>query len=122
MDDGTASFKIFLAYKGAFGVDDTELFRTLDFAKRHGVIVTAHCENAEAVAQMQQRLIAEGKTGPEWQEPSRPTFVEAEGVHHLATFAGLTGAHVYAVHTSNEDSLRVAQGRKIAACGCGWKR
>ncbi len=110
VNDGTASFKIFLAYKGAFGVDDTELFRTLDFAKRHGVIVTAHCENAEAVAQMQQRLIAEGKTGPEWQEPSRPTFVEAEGVHHLATFAGLTGAHVYAVHTSNEDSLRVAQG------------
>jgi dihydropyrimidinase len=30
-------------------------------------------------------------------------------VHHLATFAGLTGAHVYVVHTSSCDALREAQ-------------
>jgi dihydropyrimidinase len=109
VDDGTASFKIFLAYKGAFGVDDAELYQTLELAKRWGIIVTAHCENAEVVAQLQRRLIAEGKTGPEWHEPSRPPAVEAEGVHHLATFAALTGAHVYVVHTSCEDALHEAQ-------------
>jgi dihydropyrimidinase len=109
VNDGTASFKVFLAYKGAFGIDDGELYRTLELARRLGVIVTAHCENAELVAQMQQRLLAEGKTGPEWHEPSRPTTVEAEGVHHLATFAQATGAHVYVVHTSNEDALAVAR-------------
>ncbi len=109
VDDGTASFKVFLAYKGAFGVDDAELYRTLELAKRWGIIVTAHCENAEAVAQLQQHLLAAGKTGPEWHEPSRPPVVEAEGVHHLATFAGLTGAHVYVVHTSSCDALREAQ-------------
>src|SRR5207249_8110889 len=85
VDDGTASFKVFLAYKGAFGIDDAELFRTLELAQRLGVIVTAHCENAEIVAQLQRSLLAEGKTGPEWHEPSRPTSVEAEGVHPLAT-------------------------------------
>jgi len=106
--DGTSSFKVFLAYKGAFGIDDAELYQTLELAKRLGVIVTAHCENAEVVARLQQRLLAEGKTGPEWHEPSRPTAVEAEGVHHLATFAALTGAHVYVVHTSCEDALREA--------------
>ncbi|HTL71778.1 MAG TPA: amidohydrolase family protein, partial [bacterium] len=42
---GISSFKIFLAYKGAFGIDDTELYRTLKLAKELGVIVTAHCEN-----------------------------------------------------------------------------
>jgi len=109
VDDGTASFKVFLAYKGAFGVDDGELYRTLELARRWGVIVTAHCENAEVVSRLQQELIAAGKTGPEWHEPSRPAVVEAEGVHHLATFAGLTGAHVYVVHTSCEDALREAQ-------------
>lgn len=109
VDDGTASFKVFLAYKGAFGIDDTELYRTLELAKKWGVIVTAHCENAELVAQLQKQLLAEGKTGPEWHEPSRPTRVEAEGVHHLATFAGLTGAHVYVVHTSCDDALRAAE-------------
>jgi dihydropyrimidinase len=109
VEDGTASFKIFLAYKGAFGIDDSELYRTLELAKRLGVIVTAHCENAEVVAQLQQRLLAEGKTGPEWHEPSRPPAVEAEGVHHLATFAELTGTHVYVVHTSCEDALNAAR-------------
>src|SRR3984957_10043524 len=107
--DGTASFKVFLAYKGAFGIDDAELFRTLELARRLGVVVTAHCENAELVAQLQRRLLAEGKTGPEWHEPSRPPLVEAEGVHHLATFAELTGAHVYVVHTSCDQALAAAQ-------------
>jgi dihydropyrimidinase len=107
--DGTASFKVFLAYKGAFGIDDGELFRTLALARRLGVIVTAHCENAEIVAQLHAQLLAEGKTGPEWHEPSRPPSVEAEGVHHLATFAELTGAHVYVVHTSCAEALAAAR-------------
>ncbi len=117
VSDGTASFKVFLAYKGAFGIDDAELYRTLELARRFGVIVTAHCENAEMVAQLQHRLLAEGKTGPEWHEPSRPPAVEAEGIHHLATFAELTGAHVYVVHTSCADALevtRAARARGVA--------
>src|SRR5207248_10626003 len=106
--DGTASFKVFLAYKGAFGIDDQELFRTLELARRLGVIVTAHCENAELVAQLQRRLLAEKKTGPEWHEPSRPPAVDAGGVHHLAPFAGLTGARGYGVHTGCADALAAA--------------
>ena len=102
---GIASFKIFLAYKGAFGIDDNELYQTLRLAKELGVIVTAHCENAELVSEMQKKLIGEGKTGPEWHEPSRPVRVEAEGVHHLMTFAEMTGAHTYVVHTSNSDAI-----------------
>src|ERR1700726_1356139 len=77
--DGTSSFKIFLAYKNFFVVDDGEMYQTLTLAKKLGVIVTAHCENAELVARLQAQLIAEGKTGPEWHEPSRPESVEAQG-------------------------------------------
>jgi dihydropyrimidinase len=105
---GLASFKIFLAYQGAFGIDDEELYRTLSLAKELGVIVTAHCENAIAVAQRQAELIAAGKTGPEFHEPSRPESVETDGVHHLMTFAELTGAHVYVVHTSCEPAVAAA--------------
>jgi dihydropyrimidinase len=105
---GIASFKVFLAYKGAFGIDDNELYRTLKLAKELGVIVTAHCENAELVAEEQARLIAAGNTGPEWHEKSRPVRVEAEGVHHLATFAELLGTHIYVVHTSNDDAIQTA--------------
>src|SRR3954464_12823994 len=55
---GIASFKIFLAYKGAFGINDEELFATLKLAKELGVIVTAHCENAELVFELQKKLLS----------------------------------------------------------------
>ncbi|HEX4129033.1 MAG TPA: dihydropyrimidinase [Pirellulales bacterium] len=106
--EGVPSFKVFLAYKGALDVDDAALFQTLQLARELGVVVTVHCENAEAIARAQARLIAEGKTGPEYHEPSRRPRVEAEGVHHLCTFAELTGARVYIVHLSCDEALRVA--------------
>jgi len=106
--DGTASFKIFLAYKNFFGVDDGELYQTLELAKRLGVITTAHCENAELVARLQQKLLAEGNTGPEWHETSRPESVEAEGTGRFATFLENTAATGYVVHLSCEKALRAA--------------
>lgn len=112
VDDGIASFKVFLAYKGFFGVEDDELFDTLKLAKELGVIVTAHCENAEIVAQMCEKLLAEGKTGPEWHEPSRNTRVEAEGTNHFATFLEQTGATGYVVHLSCKDALDAAVAAK----------
>lgn len=108
LDHGIASFKVFLAYKGALNLDDSDLFSLLEMAKDLGVITTAHCENADAIDAMQTKLIAEGKTGPEWHEPSRPECVEAEGVQHLSTFAELTGAHIYAVHTSCAPAVKAA--------------
>jgi dihydropyrimidinase len=106
--DGTASFKVFLAYKNFFGVNDEELFHTLTLAAELGVIATAHCENAELVGQLQQMLLAEGKTGPEWHEPSRPEAVEAEGTGRFATFLEQTGATGYVVHLSCAPALRAA--------------
>ncbi|MFN2477085.1 MAG: dihydropyrimidinase [Chthoniobacterales bacterium] len=105
---GISSFKIFLAYKGAFGIDDTEVYHTLKLAKELGVIVTAHCENETLVAERQKELLGAGLTGPEQHHESRPPLVEAEGVHHLMTFAELTGAHVYIVHLSCDEALREA--------------
>ena len=106
---GIASFKIFLAYKDFFGLNDTELYRVLKLAKELGVIVAAHCENETAVAEGQATLLADGKTGPAYHEPSRPALVEAEGVHHLMTFAELADTHVYVVHTSCDEALREVQ-------------
>ncbi len=102
---GISSFKIFLAYKGAFGIDDTELYRTLKLAKELGVVVTAHCENETLVSERCAELLAAGKTDPGQHHESRPPLVEAEGVHHLLTFAELTGAAVYIVHLSCKEAL-----------------
>ncbi len=110
---GVSSFKIFLAYKGAFGIDDTELYHTLRLARELGVVVAAHCENETLVAERQQELLASGVRGPEGHHESRPPLVEAEGVHHLMTFAQLTGAHVYIVHLSCEEALREAVAARL---------
>src|SRR5882724_10085847 len=109
---GVSSFKVFLAYKGAFGVTDEELYKSLRLAKKLGVITTAHCENADLVLELQKMLLAEGKTGPEWHHESRPPLVEAEGVHHLMTFAEMHDAHVYIVHLSCDEALREAAAGK----------
>ena len=105
VEQGVGSFKIFLAYKGAFGLGDAELWQTLKLAKELGVIVTAHCENETLVAKMQEELLAAGRTGPEAHHESRPPQVEAEGVHHLMSFAALTGAQTYIVHLSCQEAL-----------------
>lgn len=117
-EEHITSLKIFLAYKGAFGIQDEELYKTLTFAAENNLIVAAHCENAELVAQNQQKLVSQGKIGPEYHEPSRPISVEAEGCHHLMTFAQATGAEVYVVHTScipAVEAIEAAQKRGVKA-------
>lgn len=109
---GVPSFKVFLAYKGALNLSDEDLFGALKLARSLGTIVTAHCENAEAIDAMQRALVADGKAGPEYHYVSRPPVVEAEGVHHILTFADLTGAHVYTVHTSCDEAVRTALGAR----------
>jgi dihydropyrimidinase len=75
--------------------------------------VTAHCENETLIAERSRLLLQAGKTGPEGHHDSRPPVVEAEGVHHLMTFAELTGAHTYIVHLSCKQALDEAiAGRK----------
>lgn len=106
---GVRSFKVFLAYKGALGVDDRELYHALKLAKELGVVVTAHCENETLIAEKQAELLAAGHKEPKWHEPSRPVAVEASGVAHLMAFAEQTGAEVYIVHTSCEEAVRAAQ-------------
>jgi dihydropyrimidinase len=105
---GVQSFKIFLAYKGAFGIDDGELWQALSLARELGVITAAHCENETLVAELQKQHLAAGKTGPEWHHDSRPPRVEAEGVHHLMSFAEAVGAPIYIVHLSCAEALEEA--------------
>ena len=117
-EEKITSLKVFLAYKGAFGIEDDELFKTLSFAAENNLVVTVHCENADLVAATQAKLVSEGKTGPEWHEPSRPISIEAEGCHHLMTFAEMTGAEVYVVHTScipAVEAITAARARGVKA-------
>ena len=105
---GITSFKIYLAYKDSVNLPDPQLAPTLRLAADMGVITMGHCEDAEAIDRLQKKLVAEGKTGPEWHYHSRPPSMEAAGTRNFATMAREAGARAYVVHLSCEESLRVA--------------
>jgi dihydropyrimidinase len=108
VDLGIPSFKVHLAYKGVLALDDEALFNTLDLARQLNALTMAHCENAELIEIMRNRLFAEGKTAPKWHYDSRPPSVEACGVQHMLTFAQLANAPLYLVHLSCKESLALA--------------
>src|SRR6185503_1875726 len=104
-DEGIPSFKIFMAYKGAIGVDDTELISVMETAKSLGALVTAHCEHGDAVVALQKRLLKEGKTHPRYHAQSRPAPIEGEATNRAIMLARLTGEPVYIVHVTCKDAL-----------------
>lgn len=109
---GISSFKFFMNFKGDEGAylglpgnDDGYMYDVLGTAADHGAMINPHPENIELVWKLKNRPIDESR-GPlhAWNQ-SRPSFVEAEAVQRVAYMAQITGASVYAVHTSSELAL-----------------
>jgi dihydropyrimidinase len=86
-EDGIQSFKIFMAYRGAIGVDDVELVGVLDTAYQLGALVTSHCEHGDAVVALQTRLAERGLTEPKWHAASRPSYLEGEATNRVIQLA-----------------------------------
>ncbi|MEW6431469.1 MAG: dihydropyrimidinase [Myxococcota bacterium] len=86
-NDGIQSFKIFMAYRGAIGVDDVELIGVLDTAHDLGALVTSHCEHGDAVVALQTRLAERGLKEPKWHAASRPSYLEGEATNRVIQLA-----------------------------------
>lgn len=113
MEQGVTSFKAFMAYKGAIGVDDEALIHFMQTVHRAGGLLWLHAENGDAILERQKRFIAEGKTGPEWHEPSRPAILEGEAVTRALTLAELYDVPVGFVHMSSADAYRAYAAAKV---------
>jgi dihydropyrimidinase len=103
-DKGINTFKHFMAYKGSLMVDDDEMFHSFQRCAELGALPFVHAENGDIVAQMQQKLMAEGNTGPEAHAYSRPAAVEGEATNRAIVIADMAGCPVYIVHTSCEQA------------------
>lgn len=108
LSSGLRSLKIYLAYKPALAISDEDLLSALQFAAANGLVVVAHCEHPDLVPFLQDRLFAAGRTSPDAHEPSRPPYVEAQGVCRFLTFAAATGAKAYIAHVSSAEALSMA--------------
>tara|TARA_R110002095_G_scaffold74342_3_gene63405 strand:- start:1570 stop:2496 length:927 start_codon:yes stop_codon:yes gene_type:complete len=79
-----------------------------------------HAENGDVVAQMQQRLLAEGNNGPEAHSYSRPPEVEGEAANRAIMIADQAGVPLYIVHVSCEqahEAIRRARQKGIRVYG-----
>lgn len=119
-DKGINSFKHFMAYKGALMVNDDEMFASFQRCAELGALPFVHAENGDIVAQMQEKLIAEGNSGPEAHAYSRPPEVEGEATNRAIVIADMAGSPVYIVHTSCEqghEAIRRARQKGMRAYG-----
>ena len=105
VDMGVSSFKIFMAYKGTFMVDDESLFRALLRAKEIGALISVHAENGDVLNYLIKKHVAEGKKEPIWHALSHPPEAEAEATHRAIVLAGMADAPIYFVHMSAADAL-----------------
>jgi dihydropyrimidinase len=113
-EEGVNSFKHFMAYKGAIMADDEILYNSFTRALALGAMPTVHAENGEMVFQLQQKLFAEGITGPEGHPLSRPPAAEGEAANRALRLAEVIGVPLYIVHVSTSDALEEIKRAKAA--------
>ena len=104
-DEGITSYKLFMAYPGVLYVDDGTIYRAMRKAGENGTVVCMHAENGIVIDEIVKRALAEGKTEPKYHALTRPTRMEAEGVHRAISIAEVANVPVYIVHLSSSDAL-----------------
>ncbi len=104
-DDGVTSYKLFMAYPGVLYVDDGTIYRAMRKAGEDGTVVCMHAENGIVIDEIVKAAVAEGKTEPKYHALTRPTRMEAEGVHRAIAIAEVANVPVYIVHLSCADAL-----------------
>ena len=117
-DDGVTSYKLFMAYPGAMLSDDGTIFRALRKAGEDGTLVCMHAENGIVIDELVRIALEQGEIAPKQHALTRPTRLEAEGVHRALAIAEVAHSPVYIVHLSCFDALhelRQAQARGVMA-------
>jgi dihydropyrimidinase len=111
---GVTSLKLFMAYKGALQVDDTTLFRAMQVAAKHDMLIMVHAENGDAIDVLIKDAVAAGNLAPIHHALTRPPELEAEATYRAVRLAEVAGCKLYVVHLTNRGALeavRLSRGR-----------
>ncbi len=118
--EGVTSFKMFTAYPERLLLDDGTIFKAMCRTAENGGFVMMHAENGSVIDYLVQKLIAEGKTTPNYHPISRPHQAEADATHRVILLAEMAGVPVYIVHVSSRlamEEIRAARNRGVRVFG-----
>jgi dihydropyrimidinase len=104
---GVTSFKLFMAYRGVFMLDDGSIFKALLRTGKNGGTICMHAENGDVIDVLVQRALAEGKTAPKYHALTRPARAEGEATHRAIALAEMADVPVYIVHLSAAEALEM---------------
>lgn len=108
---GIRSLKVFLTYE-PLHLTDEQYLRVLVTARRHGCLVTVHCENYAAINWRTEALLKAGLTAPKYHAWSRPPVVEREATHRAIALAELVDQPIQVFHVScGEAAEEIARAR-----------
>lgn len=113
--EGYTSFKLYMTYDD-LKLDDAQILRVLEVARREQAMAMIHAENSDAIAHLTQRLLAAGKQAPRFHGLSRPMPVEREATHRAISLAELVDVPILIVHVSGAEAIeqiRWARGKGI---------
>ena len=102
---GATSMKLFMAYKGALQVDDTTLFRAMQQAAAHRLLIMVHAENGDAIDVLVREAVEAGNLAPKYHALTRPPELEAEATERAIRLAEVAGASLYVVHVTNAAAM-----------------
>ncbi len=107
--EGITSFKTFMAYKGAFMINDREMIALMQEVKIQGGMVTVHATNGDVIDYLTAKHRAEGKLTPLYHYLSQPEVTESEASGRFADLANYTNCIGYIVHLTCEGALNAAR-------------
>jgi len=104
-DMGITSYKMLMAYKGVFLVDDQTLYKVMRLAKETGALAMIHGENGEVIDLLVKQAVEDGNLTPAWHARTRPAELEGEATNRAIQIAHVAGSPVYIVHVTCEDAV-----------------
>lgn len=101
---GCTSLKFFTVYDDVM-LADRRVLEAMAAARAEGAMVMIHCENADGIDWMTQKLLDRGLRAPKYHPAARPAIMEQEAIYRMTAFAELTGVPLMVVHVSSGNSI-----------------
>ncbi|XP_065841810.1 dihydropyrimidinase-like isoform X2 [Oscarella lobularis] len=115
-DKGVNSFKLFMAYKDVYMVNDKEMYHAFCKIKELKALAQVHAENGDVIAEKSKEMNDLGITGPEGHEMCRPEEVEGEATNRAIVLANQVNCPLYVVHVMSRCAADVICAARRRGC------